>query len=113
MTDIRDNSIEAAARAMCDDELWPGAWIKTNEVEHEAWLRRARAAIAAYEAALWQPIETAPRDGGVVIVRTNSVEGLPAFATCCAYHPDAGWCVDDLRECTHWRPLPPPPGGEG
>ena len=71
----------------------------------------AECAIAAYEAALWQPIETAPRDGTLVIVRTNFVEGLPAFTTCCAYHPDAGWCVDELREPTHWRPLPQPPEG--
>ena len=54
----------------------------------------------------WQPIETAPKDGSLIIVRTDTREGLPAFATVCRWHPDAGWCVDELREVTHWMPLP-------
>ena len=62
----------------------------------------------------WKPIETAPKDGTVVWVdvaaRSEGVqEELPAFQTCCAYHPDAGWCADELREVTHWMPLLPEP----
>jgi len=42
----------------------------------------------------WQPIETAPRDGTVVWVYTAEREGLPAFQSRCAWHPDA--CRDPL-----------------
>ena len=30
------------------------------------------------------------------------------LASMCAYHRDAGFCIDELREPTHWI-LPPPP----
>lgn len=60
-------------------------------------------------ASAWRPIETAPRDGTVVIVHAAERDGLPAFQTVCAWHPDAGWCVCELREVTHWQPLPAPP----
>lgn len=61
----------------------------------------------------WQPIATAKRDGTLVWVYTAPRDGLPAFQSACAYHPDAGWCTDELREVTHWAPqrtvwLPPP-----
>jgi hypothetical protein len=58
----------------------------------------------------WQPIETAPRDGTTVQVYLPPKDGLPGFVTTCAWHPDAGWCADELREITHWAPLPEPPG---
>jgi len=111
MTDIRDNSIEAAARAMCDDELWPGAWIKTNEVEHEAWLRRARAAIAAYEAALWQPIETAPTDETPVLVWDGRTVSEDIYAP--SVRGRRGAKEGHRISVTKWRHMPPPPGGEG
>ena len=66
------------------------------------------------DTAAWQPIETAPRDGTLVWVYTAERDGLPAFQGPCAYHPDAGWCADELREVTHWKPMravyqePPP-----
>lgn len=58
----------------------------------------------------WFPINTAPKDGTIVEVRTNSRndvmgEPLPSFDCFASYHPDAGWCVDELREVTHWRPI--------
>lgn len=56
----------------------------------------------------WQPIETAPRDGTEVWVYVAAAHGLPSFECMCAYHEDAGWCADELREVTHWQPLPPP-----
>lgn len=57
----------------------------------------------------WQPIEAAPTDGTVVLVFAAERDGLAAFQCTAAYHEDAGWCVDELREVTHWMPLPPPP----
>ena len=60
----------------------------------------------------WQPIETAPKDGREVWVYADGREELPSFQCVCAYHPDAGWCADELREVTHWMPLPAPPQKE-
>lgn len=57
----------------------------------------------------WNPIETAPKDGTEVWVYVAPREGLRGFQCVCAYHPDAGWCADELREVTHWMPLPEPP----
>ena len=53
----------------------------------------------------WQPIETAPTDGTLVWVYTASAHDLSAFQGPCAWHPDAGWCTDELRCVTHWVPL--------
>lgn len=65
--------------------------------------------IAAHERAQWQPIETAPRDGSAVWVYAAPRDGLSGFQCWCVWHQDAGWCVDELRIVTHWRPLPEPP----
>jgi hypothetical protein len=61
----------------------------------------------------WLPISTAPTDGTEVRVLAQIVDpyrwhecvrDLEPFECDCAYHPDAGWCVDEVREVTHWRP---------
>lgn len=57
----------------------------------------------------WRGIESAPRDGTRVLVWAGRCCDLPGFWTIAAYHKDAGWCVCELREATHWQPLPPPP----
>lgn len=63
----------------------------------------------------WQPIETAPRDGTEVLVYARVLHpekwGVHLEPIICAasYHPDAGWCVCEIRDVTHWRPLPTPP----
>ncbi len=59
----------------------------------------------------WQTIETAPTDGTLIQVWAPSAHGLPAMHSLCTYHPDAGFCIDELREPTHWMPLPLAPGG--
>lgn len=80
------------------------------------------AAIAAWNrrADDWQPIETAPRDGTEVLVYATMPDHLQwadpdkqlrPVTRVTAWHPDAGWCVDELREASHWRPLPKGPGG--
>lgn len=65
----------------------------------------SRVAAEGGDGANWMPIETAPRDGTMVWVYTAAREGLRSFQGPCAYHPDAGWCTDELREVTHWVPL--------
>ena len=53
----------------------------------------------------WSPIASAPTDGTLVWVYVKEREGLSSFQGPCAYHPDAGWCMDEIREVTHWMPL--------
>lgn len=54
MTDeIRKAAIEAASLAMCAEE-------GNCETAWRAYLPAARAAIAAYERAMWRPVEEAP-----------------------------------------------------
>jgi hypothetical protein len=50
----------------------------------------------------WRPISTAPKDREIE-VRCPPREGLPELISKCLWHPDAGFCVDELREATHWR----------
>lgn len=57
----------------------------------------------------WKPIETAPKDGTKILVWCPSAHGLDELYAVCAYHEDAGFCVCELREPTHWQPLPQPP----
>jgi hypothetical protein len=52
---------------------------------------------------------SAPRDGSLFLAWAPADHGLPAMHSLCAWHPDAGFCVDELREPTHWMPLPAPP----
>lgn len=60
---------------------------------------------------LWQPIETAPQDR-LVLLYASEKYGLPAFQCVAKWRPDAGWCVDELRDATHWQELPAPPTGD-
>ena len=57
----------------------------------------------------WQPIETAPKDRSLFLVWAPGRDGLGPMFSLCAWHPDAGFCIDELREPTHWMPLPPSP----
>ena len=65
----------------------------------------------------WKPIEEAPKDGTVVLVYAcvtqpeklhESVRDLPPYIGLSAYHPDAGWCVCEIREVTHFMQVPAP-----
>ena len=77
-------------------------------------VERALAVLSASQPAPspWRLIETAPTDGTVVLVFAAERDGPAAFQCTAAYHEDAGWCVDELREVTHWMPLPPAPQKE-
>ena len=65
----------------------------------------------------WQPIETAPKDGTLILVYT----GL-SHRICRWYVPSAGlrrgmgcWSPahgTNQIHTTHWMPLPPPPGAD-
>lgn len=57
-----------------------------------------------FEIASW-----APRDREI-LVWAPARDGLPAMYSVCRWHPDAGYCIDEIREPTYWRELPAPPG---
>lgn len=52
----------------------------------------------------WQPIETAPKDGGIILVWDDGV----ALAW---WHEQGYWTEDEgmISRPTHWMPLPKPP----
>lgn len=75
-------------------------------------VKRLRARVAELEAAqTWQPIESAPKSQWTwaIVFAPGGQHGLPDIVCPCQWHPDAGFCVDELREPTHWLPLPAPP----
>jgi hypothetical protein len=95
-----------------------GAWqaIQTlaDRIEAlEAQLAESRAGLAQ-----WQPIETAPKDGGSFLAWVP--ENKCVF--CVVWREDieypwggdlaifGGDIRDFLKRATHWMPLPPPPG---
>jgi hypothetical protein len=92
---------------------------KLEAADQHVKILREQIALAAPPADAWQPIETAPKDGTVVLVYASDYQDLPGFISTIAYHDDAGWCVDELRPVTHWMRLPSPPiaaaptGGKG
>lgn len=60
----------------------------------------------------WRPIETAPRDR-VIEVYAPAREGFDPLVSICKWHPGAGFCIDEIRNATHWREhVPPAPEGE-
>jgi hypothetical protein len=91
--------------------------LEMAEVSSDAWYQRAECAMRAREALThassvrvpapveWQPIETAPKDRDIVVYAAER-EGLPGFFSLCRWHPDAGFCVDELREPEWWAEPP-------
>lgn len=56
----------------------------------------------------WQPIETAPKDGSLIMlsVPKNQYHGMGWFE-----FTNGKWCIGEGFECspTHWMPIPPHP----
>lgn len=67
-----------------------------------------RQAADALDALAWQPMETAPKDRDIIVL-TDSIVGLPSIVCQCRWHPDAGFCVDELRQPQWWMEMPPAP----
>ena len=57
----------------------------------------------------WKPIdENTPKDR-LILVYAPCCDGLGDLITTCLWHDDAGFCIDMIREPTHWQELPPLP----
>ena len=109
---MTDELVEAVARALVKSHrlTWSGG---AHNILQATYLRDARVAIAAYEAALWQPIETAPKLE-LFDIWTADENRLPD----CKRDQDGGiYFIDDtgnynpVPDATHWRQRPQPPGG--
>ena len=60
----------------------------------------------------WQPIETAPKDGRLVLIRTAAGDEWAGTFTAHWSRHSNGWFYSDHRthpRPTHWMPLPPAP----
>lgn len=51
----------------------------------------------------------APRDGTLILAYAPAAHGLDEIVRVCGWHPDAGFCICELREVTAWCHLMPPP----
>lgn len=117
MTDIDPAALEAVARAICAADA-PG--LTPADIE-EGWLycvSEGRAAIRALrEHEGWKPINSAPRDGRIILLTSTHRSWKYPFPA--KWDKQHGrwvfadeplndiWAVSDL--ITHWQPLPPPP----
>ena len=69
-----------------------------------AWAETIAAFVREQRKREWQPIETAPKDGTVVLFHVPS-ERLPSMSRADDLLAKPYW----LRGATHWMPLPSPP----
>lgn len=83
------------------------------------WLHEAAARIAELEAEVarrWQPIETAPKDGSVIVaIGAVPARGGYSIIFWDTFHEEwAGYTAEDEKRLVkfpplHWMPLPEPP----
>lgn len=101
---LRDNAIsagvDAITAAMCVDAA---DYIDALEADMCAAALRA-----PVEPVGWRDIESAPKDRWIIVYAAPA-HGLPGFVTPCLWHPDGGFCVDELRNATLWQDLPAAP----
>lgn len=51
----------------------------------------------------WRDIETAPKDRIIEVYAPAFEDALGPMISLCQWHPDAGFCICQLRRPTHWR----------
>lgn len=115
LADWDDPRTQTVYEILCDPDEPP------NPEEHwEGW--KARRIVAAV--ASWQPIETAPKDGGTILLWFPWT-GRRSPAAPAGFTYLAKWCFSDDEKpdrwiepydaedigdgATHWQPLPAPP----
>lgn len=112
---------EAEARYDGYDDL-----LSFSKTTRERYIDRAGAAVAAYLAAGWQDISTAPKDGTHVLLfgeqsRDDCGVRFKGEFQSTGYWDifDDSWCATGshwdgpFMQPTHWMPLGPPPVGSG
>lgn len=106
MTNPYDMAIEAAC-----EEFWGNNWKNGNARDPEL-VEAMRAAIAAYERAMWRPIEEAPLSSECekVLIIGGRYEHITVKLS------DGEWWKSQKGKIagipTHFRPFPPVPEGE-
>lgn len=71
----------------------------------------AEAAACIRELVEWRPIETAPRDGTVLLLRTGHGHCIVGFWLNGSWD-DGDFAAFDSEDVKFWLPLPPVPGAE-
>ena len=56
----------------------------------------------------WNPIDDATPKDRVIEVYAPEREGFGPYISLCKWHPDAGFCIHEICEPTHWREHIPP-----
>lgn len=118
MSDIDRDALQAAVKAayaQYDGSILHDEGDEPTGYCADQWNSILTAAIRAYEAALWKPIETHPQNGfrgERFIVRLKDGKYL---CECYGTSDDVWWpgglIPQSVMDCaTHWRPLPQPPG---
>jgi len=69
----------------------------------------ADAMLEAAERARWQPIETAPKDGTIILLADYRYPHRPEISS--GFWENRNWTDGslELSPLTHWQPLPSPP----
>jgi hypothetical protein len=112
MTISLEEHVARAIESTVADAVMAACITERTMVHTEAIARAAIAAMREREGKavpnFWQPISTAPKDGTQFVALSQDMGGndLPPFVSLCAWHPDAGFCTDELREPTHWMSIP-------
>jgi hypothetical protein len=112
---MTDDRVKAAAKALhALDADWFGtpAWHVIDPQERGAYRDMARAALAAAEP--WQPIETAPKDGTLILAWNGCWIEIAMWQRPDGINPPrwrgAHCGVSHIDQPKLWMPLQPPPG---
>lgn len=113
--EARQRAVEAAALAIADGVCsvpFSARVACIHGVEFCDCRHWATRAMREFETALWQPIETAPRDGTRVLVFAPAAGSeYPANTQRVdRWHNGGWWQMRPAQPYTHWRPLPAGPG---
>lgn len=54
----------------------------------------------------WMPIDDLTPKDHPILVYAPAAHGLPSMISVCQWHPDAGFCIDELRNATIWTTCP-------
>ena len=89
--------------------------LKDAAVALPALLAEIDALRAELQARQWQPIETAPKDGGTVLLRGKHDHRIAdGYWLQAAYNGNGAWVWPYIHsEPIHWMRLPPPPALQG